>query len=505
MSQQKIKEVVLTLGALAGIAIIIKNAYSYLFWPGFIDHGEINMTTVSWLLYEGSPLYTTLDAPERYSLEHGPIVYLVIGGILKLFGPSIFTAKLSGVCSLLAVLIVSWFWFKHFVNPKIAFWLVGLEALILAKWYNLYLNRPDSLMVLCTTVGMYFITTRNRSSAILGTIVSLGILVNLKADGVFPAIPILVLLFQKYGWKDLLLTLSGITVVGLLPFALPNISLINYIHWLMAATSHGLRYKGLIGNLLMVMLLLLLPLSIGYYFRSNLAKFSRNHRLFIVTLVMSLLVVAVIGSKPGSGSNHLTPFIPLVMYLIVAICTSSTLPLNDKALYKANYILITMIALTIFITAFNGHTRLICHTSSGAVTQEMVNDFNYIRNKYYNDSIMMGYGNSDTYTQFNPFIPLFAFVGNPYLVDACALMDMQFSGLAIPETTIKNLKEGKIHIWLIPKGNTPFSLLNWYNGKPLFDKNFQQTFLTNYKLVEHTHYFDVWYYIGSDRQKISEI
>lgn len=80
-----------------GLVMLAFMGAAYVHWGGFSDHGEVNMSAVSWLLAEGYPLYTDLSADERYSLEHGPIIYLVTAGVMKLVGPSILTAKLSGM------------------------------------------------------------------------------------------------------------------------------------------------------------------------------------------------------------------------------------------------------------------------------------------------------------------------------------------------------------------------------------------------------------------------
>ena len=83
--------------AAAGIVLALVTSAMYLLWPGFGEQGEVNFASVAWLVSNGQPLYTDVDAAQRYSLQHGPIVYLLVGGIMQLLGPSYVTAKLSVV------------------------------------------------------------------------------------------------------------------------------------------------------------------------------------------------------------------------------------------------------------------------------------------------------------------------------------------------------------------------------------------------------------------------
>ena len=93
--------------AVAGILLALVTSTMYLLWPGFGEQGEVNFASVAWLVSNGQPLYTDMDAAARYSLQHGPIVYLLIGGIMQLLGPSYVTAKLSSVVMFWLILLLS--------------------------------------------------------------------------------------------------------------------------------------------------------------------------------------------------------------------------------------------------------------------------------------------------------------------------------------------------------------------------------------------------------------
>lgn len=484
-----------------GITLLSVGSIYYLSWNGFIDHGEVNMTSISWLIYHGHPLYTALDAPERYSLEHGPLIYLLTGGLMQLLGANYFTAKISGVLPLLGTIVLSWYWFSQVVNKKIAFWLIGLETWLLIKWYYLYLNRPDTLMILCILVSIYVVTMKkNNVMTLIFVGISLGILLNLKVHGILYMIPILVLIQQNFGWKFLRSALCIIGFVGILPFLHPSISLIHYVLWLGAAVSHGMSFKIVVGNLLVVLLFCLVPIYLSIYYQQNFLKVYRDHRRFLTVTFVSLLLIALIGAKNGSGSHHLAPMLPIIMYInlilikeIVKFNTDSSVKGQGFA-YRSRYILIFLIVFIITMGGVNGTGKLINHIKEQKMPIGMVEEFNTIQNKYSTQTMMMGYGENKTYKRYNQLIPQLVFAGNPYFIDGCALMDMNYSGVGIPVGTIHELAEGSTQIWLIPVGDSPFSIPSWYNGTPIFDEKFRQTFFQNYVHIERGRYFDVWSY-----------
>lgn len=502
----------LSVWALIGIALVCTVSFIYLSKMVLLDHaGEVTISSVAWLLYNGSPLYTTVDAPERYSIQHGPIVYLVIGGIMKIFGPSILTAKLFSFLSILLVFIVSWYWFTRFLNGKIALWLLGLEAWMMLKYYYLYLARDDAPLLLCTLLSMYFATTtRTKVATSVGVALALGMLINLKADGILYAVPVLTLVQQRFGWRTFFLSIIGMVGVVVMPFLLPNISLINYIHWLTLSTKHGFSLDIFLGNISIAVFFCLIPLSLALYHQCDLINFFKKNRFFIVALGGALLLVSIIGAKRGSGSQHLAPLIPMIMYLIIAISrfisTINLRPSIDTGktiMHKFGKGLIIIAFIELFFNAFNVQTRIIHYMESNTVNPVMLEELHYIQEKYQGNFMAVGYGENESYKIYDELIPMLVFAGNPYLLDISALNDMGAAGLPIPAATIQELAVGSIKIWLIPKGDIPFSLTNGYNGTSMFNETFRQTFLTDYMIIEKTQYFDVWFYIGDKQSLIS--
>ena len=67
----------------AGIAIMAVLQFAvlirYLFFPSYLNHAEAMTAAVSWLGWEGYPLYPRLDRGDVYGLPYGPALFQVTG------------------------------------------------------------------------------------------------------------------------------------------------------------------------------------------------------------------------------------------------------------------------------------------------------------------------------------------------------------------------------------------------------------------------------------------
>jgi hypothetical protein len=90
--------------------------------------------------------------------------------------------------------------------------------------------------------------------------------------------------------------------------------------------------------------------------------------------------------------------------------------------------------------------------------------------------------------------------GNPFLLDVPAMMDMQKAGLGLPEGTREMMASGRCRIWLIPRGESPFELRNYFEPEGMiFDEEFRRVFQAHYRVVDHSVHFDVWEYDEATR------
>jgi len=485
---------VLNIWSLSGIIIAIVAALLYLWWNGFSEQGEVTFSAVSWLLYKGYPLYTALDSAERYSLQHGPNIYLAIGGVMKLLGPSYTTAKLANVLALLLVILISWLWLSKLANKHDALWLVGLESWILLHWHYSFAARPDSLMLLCVTVSMYIVTAeRNKLLMMLGTAIPLGLIINLKIHGVFYSFPVLWIVYRCLGWRCLMVVCALALPLSVAPFLLSQVSFTNYILWLTQSAHMGINLGNLFDKVVLIFELFMVLFAIGVIGGIDLHRFYLRHRPMILTLLGTLIVTSIIGSKPGSGTNHLMPLVPVFIYMMFLLATDVRARIGrrpevvrTRLAINLSYVILVSVLVLNTISGVGKAISLIKPTSNGdraAIIQELQG----IEALYPGRTLEIGYGEEKSFATYRDYVVLPVFHGNPYLVDKVALGDMHGTGLPTPAATIDKLKGGAIQGWLIPKGNSPFALRE-------FDNAFRQAFVQNYRLTSRTQFFDVWIY-----------
>ena len=115
------------------------------------------------------------------------------------------------------------------------------------------------------------------------------------------------------------------------------------------------------------------------------------------------------------------------------------------------------------------------------------------------EKIEMGYGEQLGKTnELTYFRPVLVFAGNPLTLDAPALTDMELGKLAVPQSTIAYLQSCQTQIWLIPKGEHPFTLPSLYDDadsfprRDIFGDRLRAAFLARYQKRESSAYFDLW-------------
>ena len=89
--------------------------------------------------------------------------------------------------------------------------------------------------------------------------------------------------------------------------------------------------------------------------------------------------------------------------------------------------------------------------------------------------------------------PLPVFAGEPYQIDAVALMDAEVAGAAMPRSVVSSLRSCRMKVWLIPAGGEPFDLMSAYDPSvPVFGQEFVSAFHESYELRDRGRYFDAW-------------
>jgi hypothetical protein len=474
----------------------------------FLGHVGPSVAIGSYMFQKGDLVYRSLNLPETTIFYYGPMLFILDGFFIKLFGANIFAAKIGGVISGNLSLLLLFFALRKKLGDRFSLICCGYLALIYiyARVFSTlsctYWNRPDPYILFFISLGLLCAAQNKKWIAIIVSGLALGAVANLKITEAFYFIPIYALIYLRYGIRKVIMSLIIGAVALILPFVLfQNISLQNYIVSLGIAASiakHGLELRLFNVNMSFVVSAILIPILflITLIFTTgieNLNKVYRENKLYIGSFFISTMIVAVLGSKPGSDANHMMPVVLLSVYALSFFYEYK----NDVKLFSQNVSLTLISAVSIWVIVsviawptLLKEVRFIKKFNQRSIHEsDVVSDISNIMKKYKNNTIEMGYGGEYGLTFCRP---LLVFAKNHYLLDPFSLMDKEFVGLTISQETLSYLTKRKIEIFLIPKGGMPFDLINFLNGKPLFTDEFKKCFLDNYELEEQTKYFDVW-------------
>jgi len=484
-----------------GIAGHFLFAIMYLGSPTFTDHIEPNTAIISWIYAQGGQIYHSLDAPERYAFLYGPVPYIATSWMYALLGGSTFAAKIAGFICLLTtsvfILLAVWQRFSGRIIPCLV--ALGYFSLIALFFKNhSFWSKPDPFLMACTAIGLYSCLLRPGRMAWVLCGIALGIAVNAKITGVLYFLPYLAWFFDRDGYRALLVTSLAAAVTALLPYwAMDQVSIINYTAWLQAAGGHGISRLLLLQNLVFLIFILIPPgcFLFWQYGSVGIRSWFDTYRLIFVASILAALLLLLAASKSGSGPHHFLPFLPALAFL-VAVATSrvySYRPTTNWSVYGF-WAPVTAFLLAAIIKAglalYFGLKVVMAQANGDLIAQnlaEIVAD-NPGRNIY------MGYGDGSRYTVTFLRTEL-AYAGHPYLIDASALMDFQHSGMEIPQVTIDHMLADKSSIWLIPAGQEPFEITNWYyrfQGRFLFEDNFRSAFNESFQRQSSTDFFDLY-------------
>jgi len=101
----------------------------------------------------------------------------------------------------------------------------------------------------------------------------------------------------------------------------------------------------------------------------------------------------------------------------------------------------------------------------------------------------IGVSDASHYRDTN-YRPIAVFHGAYPHIDLTAWTDLAYAG--VPESTIEwMIARWRVPVWILP-GGEPFSISNYYTGKPTFSDHFRRTFLANYTPAESSQFYHVW-------------
>ena len=471
----------------------------YVAYSNYIDDSEPAIVAASWLGWQGSPFYPPVETGDVYGVPYGPVLLQANGFILWLFGPSVAASKILGAGAFVTTQILAFVVFRRSGATFIeALTFVGTQCLLQSAFnveavsaFGANANPPLFLVGEASILTAISRPT-NANAAILG--LAAGVAMNLKLHGALYILPpFIFFLFQAESTMRLrLAVVSALTAAIALaaPFLLGNVSVLSYLHTLQLLSKHGIDRWMIERNLVFGMMSLI---PILWFYLLFAPRLPSGFGWFLTTAIVCIGVVSIIGAKPGSGTWHLLPFLPSLLWAFFIVrrrAQDELISSEGRALFEAG-------TLVLIIGLFFGYGPLVAISWDRTVsafrykwlpTQSATDEINKVLD--HNPGLRIAIGPSDATLGFNAaalrVIPVFR--GNPLPFDATTWGDRSLAGIS--DRVISELVRGcPTDLWLFPSG-TPF-------GKYLVSDVVMADFYLNYKKEGSGQVFDRWRCISS--------
>jgi hypothetical protein len=490
------------------VAYVVIQVYSTAYL-GYLGHVEPNIASVSFILLKGAPLYHSLSSAQRYSVLYGPFTYLPYTLALRAGGANILSLKLVVLLANLCLLWLLWCCYRKLLDASNT--LLLITVVVAFFQYSpgyVFEVRGDILIVLSVALGLFAVLRTSSWVSAFLLALACGVAFDIKFTALFYFVPLYVLFIRRYGWRPAAWASIGAGAFALAPFLFPQISVVAYLQWLHVASRHPIS-RGEIARVLKVLVVVCSPFALLLWQlaqrgRSLLASYLNENRSFLLALGSCVAAVAVSASTIGAGPHHLMPFYPLGGY----VCADVYRKIKAATVARSAGSRLSFIPLFCFWLATALATRLgtdFPSTVSPFFTSRsravaVTSDLDMVMKDHPGAKIEMGYGDWNKY-ELTYFRPALVFAGNPLTIDPDALDDMQLSGVDnTPRSTLEYLKACKTQIWLIPKGDPPFVMVNVFSlidsrvfpARPLFSNEFRRIFFEHYRKQGSSNYFDIW-------------
>ncbi len=475
----------------------------YIWVPTYREHIEPSITTISLMIAEGYPAYTTFDDPNVYSILYGPSTYLFQTEFLKLFSNPILGSKLYGaLCFSAGFVVLSFFLIRKygFSNALQGTFYYSVIVLLFAQ--IAFRNQSDSIIFLGNSLAVASVLLPSKWTSRLLLALGVALSVSAKFHAIGYVLPLLFLFYRQHGVQKLLYT--GIVSIALAfsPFLLEAYSLTNFIVIMKAYSKLELHYWLFMHNLSMAYVIFL-PLLLLMYFdfkRGAIKPILSNETFwtFLFTNAM-LIMVCLTAGIDGAGSYHIAHFAPVaaVLYTIYySRCRDDfQLAFSVRSTTYKTFFLSGIVAwiLAIFVFTISVQKKYIWfiqdNSSSEIETEVLLIKKEIEDNKW---RALMGYSDNEGY-QNTYYRPLLWTAIEDNSLDPIALMGRRALGIAIPERSVKRITEKYYDVVIIPKPGKPFSMSNWHNIQQMtFGKDLPKLFNQNYSPVIEYRHFILW-------------
>lgn len=495
-----VKPIVLAGSALTLLATF-QMAVSYLS-TNFISNSYATLFAMtSWLFHLGQPVYSSIQTQAPYSMPYGPYGYMIVSCFQQALGPSVFSSKLAPFLVTFGSLI-----FLYLALRTRLGWLGALALTALANTLTLpfeplqYWPRPDTFLLFAISGGLWASTRREVWGPImLGFFI--GFAVDLKVHAFVPfLLPIAVAWRNNKYFGPWALAGLVAVVTAFLPFAWPNISILDYLRILKMDSNTMFLDASAIHYVEWCSILFLIGLSPLFANKwqagETTASLWRNSDLWGPLLLSFLLE-----SYPACqiGPNHLMPLIPVVIFLAAHFFADiSRKPFLQRT---PNWVGLSMVISVVLFTGlyalFSDVVELRDLGPKDILAKERIKDIEQIYNKRMPCVLLNASGSVGTYQDDYFYRVILLFNGMPVGIDPTASMDYKYFGKREPDlpSFIAELKSryNERIVWICAKDTVPFSHPSYFAPySPVFSDKFIDDFHHYFELSGHTACFDLY-------------
>lgn len=290
----------------------------------------------------------------------------------------------------------------------------------------------------------------------------------------------LLLLYRKFGLRAPACALLATITTTLAPFAISNISLHNYISWIVFTRSEGISVASASSNVLFAIFLIAPCLIMERYMhRFGLAFKNRIPEFLIILLSLS---AAVLTSKNGSGVHYLWHIVPsIVVYMAFIAKDMSAVPDEDRAIPVYSIAIACTLFACVNLPRAYAHIKTTLMPPGIAVARRSVDRYlDLYRDR---SSVQMGYGSVDGDERTLIRYRLVS-KGQPYQIEGNTGR-LETALLPFPVDVLHQMSTCKNDVWLVPHSQMPFEL--W-----VFPNSLRRTFVENYRIDRTDGVYDAW-------------
>ena len=473
-----------TLPALSAVCFVLtlSTGFGYLIYPNYFDHAEPAVAVIGQIVAAGGQAYPQGTEWQFNGLIYGPGLYLLNAMGTQLFDP-IFGSKLPGVLSYVMGLSLLW-WLLPSALPR------AMLVLIYLFYEFGFWNRPEAHLLFLSALGIALIA-RPQHWTLLGLGLLAGLATTFKFTGFLFFIPLfLARLIEGNSWRSLpyaVLLGTGITCI---PYLLPAFSFHNHLAYIQLLATQTLSADLMQSNLAYVFFSLL-PVVWLWASQRDHPQYRQIGLIILADTVIEILI-CIAASKPGAGPHHLLPGLPIKIWLVHQL-TGKNKAKNARAFHFLGLVLFVM---SIYYVSYGFPKFLRVHlVSSELIWRQVQAKQELIKLIQNNPGPLIGVSDDKHENYALSFYRPYAFAPDyKSKLDPVAFMEVNYTLEVDDSLFAKNIRACSYKSIILPSQGEPFGLSNLYfkYKKPLFTDNLKSTFASNYKLLTHGQFYDVY-------------